>query len=182
MHLITEFPDEPMVRTALDLGASGTMVSLEPLAVGPLGANWEPMLALIGQVAIVTPDWPAASRIAGSDDPAQVLRSWSGLGPELIAIRHGAGGSYVWSRNDDAAWHVPAVRTAVIDPTGAGNAYGGALCVGWAETGDARTGAAYGTIAASLLVRQVGLPRMSGALREQARRLVPEAVAAARLL
>ena len=181
-HLITEFPDEAMVQTALDLRPAGTMVSLEPLAVAPPGTNWEQMLALIGQVSIVTPDWPTASRIAASDDPGSVLRFWSELGPELIAIRHGAQGSYVWSRKDDAAWHVPAVRTEVIDPTGAGNAYGGALCVGWAETGAARTAAAYGTIAASLLVRQVGLPRISGELRERARRRLPAMVAAARLL
>jgi sugar/nucleoside kinase (ribokinase family) len=182
IHLITEFPDEPMVRTALALSGTGTMVSLEPLATDPPGANWEQMLALIGQVSIVSPDWPTASWIAKSDDPGRVLRFWSTLGPELVAVRHGARGSYVWSRERDEFWHVPAVRTEVIDPTGAGNAYGGALCVGWAETGDARRAAAYGTIAASHLVRQVGLPRMSGALRERARRHVPEAVAAARLL
>ncbi len=182
IHVITEFPDEPMVQTALALRATGTLGSLEPLLASASEPDWEGMVALMAHVTIVTPDWPSASRIAQSDDPLQILRYWSTLGPDVVAVRHGAHGSYVWSRSSGEAWHIPAVPTEVIDPTGAGNAYGGGLVVGWTETADARLAAAWGALSASLLVRQVGLPHMSVALRHQARTRLPEAMALTRRL
>lgn len=182
IHLVTEFPDEPMVDVALDLRRRGAIVSLEPLPIGAGGADWERMLALIGKVDLVTPDWPTASAIAGADDPRRVIDHWSALGPRAVAVRHGARGSYVWTRDRDEAWHVPAVPTEVVDPTGAGNAFGGGLCVGWTESGEARLAGCYGAIAASILVRQVGLPCMSAALRREAAELIEPTMAATRRL
>ncbi|MFN8593863.1 MAG: PfkB family carbohydrate kinase [Thermomicrobiales bacterium] len=182
MHLITELPDEPMVEMALALRAGGTLVSLEPLPVSLSGTNWQGMIDLFAQIAIVTPDWPSATQIAGCDDPVSVLRYWTNLGPEFVAIRHGARGSYVWSRDRDEAWHIPAVPTDVVDPTGAGNAYGGGLCVGWTEHRDPRLAGAYGAISASMLLRVVGLPAMSPTLREQAAALLGATVDAAKRL
>jgi sugar/nucleoside kinase (ribokinase family) len=180
IHLVTEFPDEPVVQTALQLRALGTLFSLEPLPFGPSEpSGFERMLALIGQSDVVTPDWPTASALAKSVDPVRVIRCWSRLGPKLVAIRHGARGSYLWSRERDEAWHVPAVPTRVVDPTGAGNAYGGGLCVGWTETGDARHAGCYGAIAAAMLIRQVGFPPLSPALRQEAADLLTPALAAA---
>ena len=100
----------------------------------------------------------------------------------MIAVRHGARGSYVWSRDSDEAWHIPPVPTAVVDPTGAGNAYGGGLCVGWTATGDARQAGCYGAISASMLVRQVGLPPMSEELRQEAEGLIERTMSATRRL
>jgi sugar/nucleoside kinase (ribokinase family) len=180
IHLVTEFPDEPMVQTALELRSQGTLFSLEPLPFGPSDpSSFERMLALLARVDIVTPDWPTASALAGSDDPERVMRHWSRLGPKLVAIRHGARGSYLWSRERDEVWRVPAVPTRVVDPTGAGNAYGGGLCVGWTETGDARHAGCYGAIAAAMLIRQVGFPPLSPALRQEAAALLPPALAEA---
>jgi cytidine kinase len=182
IHLVTDFPEEPMVGAALDLHSQGTVVSLEPLTVTFSSLDWDRMLSLIGKVDVVAPDWPTASRQAAHDDPKRVIHYWSRLGPAMIAVRHGASGSYVWSRDSDEAWHIPAVPTRVVDPTGAGNAYGGGLCVGWTATGDARQAGSYGAISAALLVRQVGLPRLSSELRHEAEQLVEQTVAATRRL
>jgi sugar/nucleoside kinase (ribokinase family) len=178
IHLVTEFPEEPMIGAAFDLRRQGTIVSLEPLAVTFSSLDWDRMLALIGTVDVVTPDWPTASGFAAADDPKQVVHYWSRFGPRLIAVRHGARGSYVWSRESGETWHIPAVPTRVVDPTGAGNAYGGGLCVGWTATGDARTAGCYGAISAAMLVRQVGLPRMSAVLRHEAESLIDQTLAA----
>jgi sugar/nucleoside kinase (ribokinase family) len=180
IHLITELPREPMVEDAFALRREGAVLSLEPLPVSPSGLDWERMLALIAQVDLVTPDWPTASGIAGDDDPTKVVAHWASLGPSALAVRHGAHGSYVWSRERDEAWHIPPVPAEVIDPTGAGNAYGGGLCVGWTETQDIRRAGCYGAISASMLVRQLGLPEMSPAAQHEARELLPRAIAAAR--
>ena len=70
----------------------------------------------------------------------------------------------------------------MVDPTGAGNAYGGGLCVGWTETRDIRRAGCYAAISASMLVRQLGLPAMSAAVQREAQALLPRAIAAARRL
>ena len=182
VHLVTEFPEEPMVGAVLDLRKQGIIVSLEPLTITFTGLDWDRMLTLFGQVDVVTPDWPTASSQAKDDDPKRVLHHWSRLGAEMIAVRHGARGSYVWWRDTDEAWHIPAVPTEVVDPTGAGNAYGGGLCVGWTATGDARQAGCYGAISAAMLVRQVGLPPMSRELRHEAEDLIEQTMAATRRL
>ncbi len=180
IHLITEYPDEPMVATARELRSRGAALSLEPLISDSPWGDRPGLVALLKHVDLVTPDWPSASSIANSDDPTQVVSYWSRLGPKAIAIRHGRHGSYVWSRESDQAWHVPPVPVDVVDPTGAGNAYGGGFCVGWTETRDVVCAGCYGTISAALLLGRYGLPRMSPALSAEARALVERTLARAR--
>ena len=179
VHLVTEYAGEPMVQDALALRAHGALFSLEPIIDCREWSNREEIVSLLRHVDLVTPDWPSASGIAGSGDPRQVVAYWSHLGPRVIAIRHGQHGSYVWDGDLNAAWHVPAVPVTVVDPTGAGNSYGGGLCAGWLETGDARAAATYGAVAASYLVERVGLPPMSERLQAMARDRLQAALPAA---
>jgi sugar/nucleoside kinase (ribokinase family) len=174
IHLITEFPDEPMVQEALRLRQAGALVSLEPLLDDRRWSNQEAMMALVRQVDIVSPDWPAASGVAGSDDPVRVMRYWSGLGPQLVTVRRSHHGSYAWDARHDAIWHVPAVPVDVVDPTGAGNSYSGGACVGWTLHEDARVAATCGAVSAWFLVGRTGLPQMTPALGRQATALLAE--------
>jgi cytidine kinase len=180
MHLITEFHDEAMVRDALALRAAGAVFSLEPIIDTERWSNREAIVSLLPQVDLVTPDWPSASGIAGSDDPVTVMRYWSRLGAGGVAVRNSEHGSYVWSREGDACWHIPAVPVPVVDPTGAGNSYGGGWCVGWCETRDVRLAGCYGAVSAAFALGQPGLPAMTSALRAEARGLLTRAVVDAR--
>lgn len=182
IHLITEFPTEPMVREALRLRQGGALVSLEPLLDDRRWSNQEAMMALVRQVDIVSPDWPAASGIAGSEDPLAVMRYWSRLGPRLVTVRRSHHGSYAWDAKHGVIWHVPALPVDVVDPTGAGNSYSGGACVGWALHRDARFAATCGAVAAWFLVGRTGLPRMTPALRHQAATLLDVNLDAARRL
>lgn len=179
IHLITEFADEPMIQTAMHLRAQGTIFSLEPIIDFALWSNRASILGLIRCVDLATPDWPSASGIAGSIDPIEVVRHWSQLGPKMIAIRHGSRGSYVWDRDHDHVWHIPAVAVEVVDPTGAGNSYGGGLSVGWALTTDARLAGSYGAVAAKYLVERVGIPTITTELKADSQKLLERTVAAA---
>ena len=67
IHLITEYWDEPMARAALELRAKGAVLSLEPLVGWGDWWNAEPLKEVLPQVDIVTPDFPAASHLAGSE-------------------------------------------------------------------------------------------------------------------
>ena len=93
---------------------------------------------------------------------------WKGSGPSVVAVRAGSRGSYLWSADDDAIWHIPPFVVEVVDQTGAGNAYSASLCAGLASGRDALTAACMGTVAASLIIEQVGAPEQSQRLRTQA--------------
>ena len=122
-------------------------------------------------------DRPSATRLSGSDDPAGVIRFWAALGPDAIAIRRGAYGSYVWERRSGQAWHVPILPVEVVDPTGAGNAYGGGYVAGWLHSHDARLAACQATVAAALMLGTSGMPQLNTAARQQASRLLELALA-----
>jgi sugar/nucleoside kinase (ribokinase family) len=179
IHLITEYSHEKMVHDALRLRDKGAIFSLEPIIDYRRWTNRESILELLPEVEIATPDWPSASGFAGTDDPLEVMRYWAGLGPKLIAVRHGHHGSYIWGRDRNEFWHIPPVPVIVEDPTGAGNCYGGGLMVGWDKTRDALTAGCYGAISASFLVRCYGLPAMTQALEEEARSLLEPTLASA---
>jgi sugar/nucleoside kinase (ribokinase family) len=176
IHLITEYYDEPMVRTALELRSRGALFSLEPLIDFREWKNRDTILSLMPKVDIVSPDWPSASGIAQSDDPRRVLEYWSKLGPAMVTVRNGHLGSYAWDRETNRYWHIPIVPVPVVDPTGAGNSYGGGATVGWLETHDALRAGCYGAVSASYLVRRYGLPKMTPELMAEARRLLDETV------
>lgn len=180
IHLITEFAREPIVAEALLLRDKGAVFSLEPIIDFRQGSNKDDILNLLPEVDVVTPDWPSASYLARSDDPLDVMKFWSQLGTCMVAIRHGHHGSYVWDREHDRVYHVPAVPVEVVDPTGAGNCYGGGLCVGWTETEEARLAGCYGAVSAWFLVGRVGLPKMSTQMRKKAAELLEQTIAMVR--
>lgn len=175
IHIITEDSNDEIVKTAIAFQEQGSIFSLEPIIM-PAYHNQEDMLSVIPQADIVTPDFPAASAIAGSENPLEVMKYWSKLGPSLVAIRHGYHGSYTWDREHDKFWHIPPVPVEVVDVTGAGNCYGGGLIVGWDKTKDAMISGCYASISASILVRQFGLPKMTPELQSEVDRLLKQAL------
>ncbi len=175
IHLITEYAHEPMADDALRMKKEqGVIYSLEPIIDWHNWTNREEILAYLPEVDIVTPDWPSASGIAGSESPLEVMKFWSRLGPTLVAVRHGANGSYVWDRERDQMWHVPIARVKTVDPTGCGNSYGGGLMVGWEKHRDAKIAGAAGTVSASYLAKTVGVPRVTEALQKEAQSILEE--------
>jgi ribokinase len=182
IHLITEYWTEAMVQDALALHAQGAVFSLEPLVGYGEWSNADPLREVLPHVDIATPDFPAASKLAQSQDPLAVMQFWSTLGARGVAVRNAHHGSYAWDRDHDDVWHIPIVPVEVVDPTGAGNSYGGGWCVGWTETCDARVAACYGAVSASFLVERVGIPPVTPELRRVARERLEYALEHTKLL
>jgi ribokinase len=97
------------------------------------------------------------------------MKHWIRLGARAVAIRHSHHGSYAWDRDHDRIWHIPIIPIQVVDPTGAGNSYGGGWCVGWTETCDSRMAGCRGTVSASFLVERIGLPAVTPEVRQLSR-------------
>ncbi len=86
------------------------------------------------------------------------------LGPKFVILKKGEHGAMLFSA--DGVFVVPAYPTPdVVDPTGAGDSFAGAL-MGYLESDDApppgrlRRAMAYGTVVASLTVEDFGLDRL----------------------
>ena len=97
----------------------------------------------------------------------------SGVGSDshgVVVVRAGAGGCYVATR--ETSFWMPAYHTdpaKVVDPTGGGNAFCGGFSVCVARSGYSgnatvlKEAAAWGSVAASFAIEQVGLPQLNRA-------------------
>lgn len=115
---------------------------------------------------IFSPNRVEAHSLVGPAAPEELVRRLADAGARIVALRMGAEGSLVY----DGAhiYHVPAIPVAVVDPTGAGNAYCGAFLARVVQTGDVLTAARWGAVAASFLIEQIGLPPINERLRTEA--------------
>jgi len=182
IHLITEYYHDRIYHDALALQQQGAILSIEPLIDYRAWTNRDQTIEAMATWDIISPDWPSASGLAGSEDPATVLRFYSERGPKFVTVRHGARGSYVWDAVTGKAWHMPPSPVTPVDPTGAGNAYAGGAMVGWDRHRDGRIAAAHGAVSASFLVERVGLPTWSAELFADADRRLEIAIEQARPL
>lgn len=103
-----------------------------------------------------------ASVVIGSDFASP--RKLAALGPDVILITRAASGTIVYSKRL-GMFNVPAFRTEVRDPTGAGDALVGALLVTLVKEEDLLWSAAVGSAVASFVVEKVG-PANFGSPRE----------------
>ena len=128
--------------------------------------------ALLTACDIFSPNLVEAETLVGPGEPRALIQRLAAAGAAIVALRMGADGSLVHCAATGEVWQIPSVATHVVDPVGAGNAYCGALLVGWLETGDLRRAGMCAAVAASFLVEQYGLPATRADLRaEAARRL-----------
>jgi cytidine kinase len=163
-------PEKPNLALANALRAHGIVVGVEPFRDADRPLSDAELRALVTAGDLFSPNVDEAASIVGTGEPTQLILRMVDAGASIVALRMGADGSLVHHAKTGRTWHIPAIATAVVDPVGAGNAYCGALLVGWVETGDVRTAGSYAAVDASFLVEQVGLPPPRPDLRAEARR------------
>ena len=83
------------------------------------------MEAAIAQADIVFPGEDDARAMLNLTDPDAILDHYLRLGPTIVALKLGAGGAYLASR--DGRVRIPAHRITAVDATGAGDTFCGAF-------------------------------------------------------
>jgi ribokinase len=118
---------------------------------------------------IISPQTTELSWLLGETDPHSQADMLLECGVNCFALRLGAAGSLVGNR---AERHViPAIPTAVVDETGAGNAYCGGFVVGYVESGgEVRAAGRYGAVSATFALAQVGVAQLPPEVRAVAER------------
>ena len=151
-----------------------TCLLWEPQQIYMTAANRAEFRRLLPLVDVVSPNVAEARAVYGFDDPERLARTMVEDGARIAALRMGPAGSLVAAHGRDHVLSVPALPVPhVADQTGAGNTYCGAFLAGWLQTGDLRTAAAYGAVAASFALEVIGVADVDapGALERRDQRL-----------
>jgi len=106
--------------------------------------------------------------VAMAHDPAAAARWFAARGPRVVVIKRGSRGAYVYAREHDRAWHVPALAVAVVDVTGAGDSFCGGFMARFSQTDDPLDAAICGAATASFTIEDYGAARLLTATRSDA--------------
>jgi sugar/nucleoside kinase (ribokinase family) len=149
----------------------GCKLICEPV-LAHLAGSLETNSALLAAIDLFSPDRTEAAAMTGSDDIPTMFDRLLGAGVPIVALRLGAAGSLVGCA-DGTYYRVPAVPpAALVDVTGAGNAYCGGFLVGLGSGDTPPVAAARAAVSASFAIEQLGVPRFDAEkLAEAERRL-----------
>lgn len=109
---------------------------------------------ILDLVDFVKPNEPESVTITGSDNPMKGLTLLQEMGSAFPIITLAERGSVLI--HEKAECWIPAYKTNAIDPTGAGDVYGGSFIVEYLRTHDYIESALFASAASSLMVEQVG--------------------------
>jgi sugar/nucleoside kinase (ribokinase family) len=149
-----ELPSHGALCTAL--ASRGILLSLDPGERYMTPSLMEQVLSFLRCVDAFLPSEQEVQSMLGSGDPWQAAERFAEAGPQVVVIKAGREGSFLYDARARRRWHVPAYPTTVVDVTGAGDAYCGGFMVGYQETGDPVLAACYGAVSASFVLQGFG--------------------------
>lgn len=109
---------------------------------------------IVNLVDFVKPNEPESVTITHEVDPLMALRQLSQMGARVPIITLAERGSLLLDGN--RLHRIPAYPTEAVDPTGAGDVYGGSFIAEYQRCGDLVESALFASAAASIMVEQVG--------------------------
>jgi sugar/nucleoside kinase (ribokinase family) len=122
------------------------------------------LLALLPRIDGLLLNDSEARLLTGEDNLVRAARAVLRLGPKFAIVKKGEHGAFLLS--EEGLFIMPAYPTAeVVDPTGAGDSFAGAL-LGYLDADDTtgpgrlRRAMGYGTVVASFIVEGFGLERL----------------------
>lgn len=77
-------------------------------------------------------------------------------GCEIVVIKRGAAGQYLYISATERKWEIPAYPARVVNPHGVGNAFSGGFLAGYKQSFDPIEAVLYGAVSASLKIEGYG--------------------------
>jgi sugar/nucleoside kinase (ribokinase family) len=92
-----------------------------------------------------------------TDDLWKMAETLASFGCDIIVIKRGARGQYLFDNLSGKRWEIPAYPASLVDLTGAGDAFCGGFLAGYAATLDPLQAVLQGNISASLAIEGSGV-------------------------
>lgn len=130
----------------------------------------QPMMRLLAAVDLFLPSKQDVDALMPNRTPLEILRRLRELAPDLplIVIKRGADGVMMHAAGAVDYLTMPSIAEAVVDTTGAGDAFSGGALAGYAKTGSALEAVLWGSVSASFAVAAMGPAALVGANRDEA--------------
>lgn len=153
--LFGDVDSAPFVRLIRRARDAGVLVSFDPGSAGFIADyGVERFLADIDGAHFVFPNLDEGRMLTGLDDPHAVAAALATRFP-VVALTLDAGGVVVAARGVEPV-RVDAVVTAIVDPTGAGDAFSAGFLAAWLRGADAVGAAASGASVAARAIASIG--------------------------
>ncbi|KAK0457275.1 Ribokinase-like protein [Desarmillaria tabescens] len=152
----------------------------EPLPINCNPANLVTLKSVLPLIDVFSPNHEelelflqeGRSSATNGGNIESLVSVYTEFGSKTIVVRAGARGCFITNKNPMLGtctsrwlppyWTAEEAKVNVRETTGAGNSFLGGLCAGMAMAGDdVFIGAAYGSVSASFVVQQPGLPSLS---------------------
>jgi len=91
-----------------------------------------------------------------TNDLWEMASTLASFGCEIVVIKRGGRGQYVYERSTGKKWDIPAYPSRLVDPTGAGDVFCGGFLAGYAATFDVLQAVMQGNISASFSIEGSG--------------------------
>jgi fructokinase len=166
-HFHTEASQLPIapVKAAMEVAKKASVRVIFDLDVTPhffaqmnLGSQDE-LTESLRLVDVLKPCKAAAREITGESDYDAIADKLLDLGPSLVAITQGSEGCLIATRKERV--HVPAFKVDVVDTTGAGDAFMGALSYGLLQGWQPARVGTFANACAALCCTKVGARAMA---------------------
>ncbi len=145
----------PLRRLIERATAHGVTVSVDPASAGNLeDFGSDAFLDVIAGVGMLFPNLDEGRALTGLDHPEDMAAALAERVP-LVALTLGTGGVVVAERGSEPV-RVAAQETAIVDPTGAGDAFTAGFLAAWVRGADAAAAAREGVAVAARAVATVG--------------------------
>ncbi|WP_346619074.1 PfkB family carbohydrate kinase [Blastococcus montanus] len=154
--LLDPGPREAGLAALAAARAAGCTVSVDPASIGPLGAyGVDRWLADTAAATMVLPNADEARLLTGCADPTDAARALAGR-HAAVAVTLGPDGA-LWAAGERLV-HRPARPAAVVDTTGAGDAFTAGLLAVWLDDpqGDPAVALGAGLARAADVVERAG--------------------------
>ncbi len=136
-----------------------TTVTLDPSSGCMSPSFWDNIPALVSGLTAFLPDEEEIRALfhGRSTDLWEMMEAIADYGCEIVVVKRGVSGQYLFDRATRGRWEIPAYPARVADPTGAGDSYCGGFLAGFKQTYEPLQAALYGSISASLTIEGSGL-------------------------
>lgn len=135
-----------------------TTVTLDPSPGTMSPTFWDDIPTLVTGLTAFLPSEEEIRKLfhGRSSDLWQMMEAIADYGCEIVVVKRGERGQYLFDHATRARWEIPAYPARTVDPTGAGDSYCGGFLAGYRQTYDPIQAALFGSISASLTVEGSG--------------------------